>query len=209
MIASIVAETNCLPFSSDVGTGMDGRYYYRCRDCLPIAVTDSHIPPTYDKLGRPHYAICAACEGEVMYLGRVENTSLLLREEHRSPCDGRCTSAKGPQCDCICGGKNHGTHLLVKVVVREDALPLLAVPAVTRGAAEEYRQHYKEAKEAWTKRYQTVFARRKAGEFLSAQDYQIYMEGQRYAATLSKARKMGNHKARMAALRQLVGSLKP
>jgi hypothetical protein len=54
-----------------------------------------------------------------------------------------------------------------------------------------------------------VFARRKAGEFLSDQDYQIYREGQRYAATLSKARKIVSHKARMAALRQLVGSLKP
>lgn len=25
-----------------------------------------------------------------------------------TPCDGRCTSATGPNCDCSCGGRNHG-----------------------------------------------------------------------------------------------------
>lgn len=28
------------------------------------------------------------------------------------PCDGRCTSAKGPNCDCSCGGANHGADYL-------------------------------------------------------------------------------------------------
>lgn len=28
------------------------------------------------------------------------------------PCDGRCTSAKGPNCDCSCGGQNHGSDYL-------------------------------------------------------------------------------------------------
>ena len=38
-----------------------------------------------------------------------------------SPCDGRCTGAKGPTCDCPCGGINHGTG---RVVVRKvDAGP--------------------------------------------------------------------------------------
>lgn len=30
-------------------------------------------------------------------------------EQHR--CDARCYNAKGPDCDCICGGKNHGVGL--------------------------------------------------------------------------------------------------
>lgn len=25
-------------------------------------------------------------------------------------CDGRCMSAKGPVCECSCGGKNHGIN---------------------------------------------------------------------------------------------------
>jgi len=28
-------------------------------------------------------------------------------------CDARCTEAKGFQCECACGGKNHGQGLLV------------------------------------------------------------------------------------------------
>lgn len=28
--------------------------------------------------------------------------------ETDSPCDERCTSAKGPECNCQCGGINHG-----------------------------------------------------------------------------------------------------
>lgn len=27
-----------------------------------------------------------------------------------SKCDGRCTSAKGQNCDCQCGGQNHGIN---------------------------------------------------------------------------------------------------
>lgn len=26
-------------------------------------------------------------------------------------CDARCYDAKGPNCDCCCGGKNHGVGL--------------------------------------------------------------------------------------------------
>ena len=26
-------------------------------------------------------------------------------------CDARCYNAKGPKCDCICGGRNHGAGL--------------------------------------------------------------------------------------------------
>lgn len=28
-----------------------------------------------------------------------------------TPCDGRCTHAKGHECECSCGGKNHGSGL--------------------------------------------------------------------------------------------------
>lgn len=28
------------------------------------------------------------------------------------PCDDRCTHAKGNDCSCQCGGKNHGIHAI-------------------------------------------------------------------------------------------------
>lgn len=30
-------------------------------------------------------------------------------------CDARCTGAKGPNCECSCGGKNHGNDFMVGV----------------------------------------------------------------------------------------------
>lgn len=31
--------------------------------------------------------------------------------ETETPCDARCTGAKGPDCNCMCGGLNHGRDL--------------------------------------------------------------------------------------------------
>jgi hypothetical protein len=37
----------------------------------------------------------------------------------RPICDGRCTHAHGPSCDCACKGANHGTGRLVSTVIKE------------------------------------------------------------------------------------------
>jgi len=51
---------------------------------------------------------------------RLEAAGMLLRWRrvaHRqkpgkplSTCGGKCRGAKGPACDCQCGGKNHGIN---------------------------------------------------------------------------------------------------
>lgn len=35
-------------------------------------------------------------------------------------CDARCYNAQGDQCDCICGGKNHGVGLSVALKNTEE-----------------------------------------------------------------------------------------
>ena len=45
--------------------------------------------------------------GKVL-MGKVYDVSL------RPPCDGRCTNAQGPSCECQCGGANHGSQKLVE-----------------------------------------------------------------------------------------------
>ncbi|CAM6003868.1 unnamed protein product [Sphagnum balticum] len=40
-----------------------------------------------------------------------------VKTENRPPCDGRCTHASGPHCDCMCHGANHGTGKMVTTVV--------------------------------------------------------------------------------------------
>jgi hypothetical protein len=36
-------------------------------------------------------------------------------------CDGKCTGATGPNCDCICGGENHGTGRVVPIYTERRA----------------------------------------------------------------------------------------
>jgi len=48
------------------------------------------------------------------------------KTEQRAPCDGRCTQAHGPTCDCQCGGVNHGTGRTVATVVAEGKIKVVS-----------------------------------------------------------------------------------
>jgi hypothetical protein len=43
-----------------------------------------------------------------IFIVRGRTIKGILRPE--SPCDDRCTYAKGNLCECSCGGKNHGIN---------------------------------------------------------------------------------------------------
>lgn len=74
------------------------RTYYRCRDCLSAFTLDQPYPAgarcvcggTPERMG----VVCGNAYGDV---------------DKACPCDARCTHAIGPNCDCQCGGKNHGS----------------------------------------------------------------------------------------------------
>lgn len=42
------------------------------------------------------------CCGQFVALKRIEG------HQNETPCDERCTEAKGHKCECSCGGRNHG-----------------------------------------------------------------------------------------------------
>lgn len=42
--------------------------------------------------------------------GRHVTMELIVAHTTLTPCDARCTGATGHQCECSCGGKNHGIH---------------------------------------------------------------------------------------------------
>ncbi len=46
--------------------------------------------------------VCSACGGRVL-VSEVKG-----RFKHDVPCDARCTTARGHNCECSCGGANHG-----------------------------------------------------------------------------------------------------
>jgi hypothetical protein len=53
--------------------------------------------------GDTEFGICSVC-GHAMKYGILK---AFLRPE--CPCDARCTNARGHNCECSCGGANHGS----------------------------------------------------------------------------------------------------
>ena len=52
--------------------------------------------------GDTEHGICPSCFRAMDY-GQLK---AYLKPEHK--CDARCTGARGPNCECSCGGANHG-----------------------------------------------------------------------------------------------------
>ena len=88
-------------------------YYHKCSDCLTA------FSSTEPKI---HECECACTE--VVCMGRVYGNTY-KQVENRPACDGRCTYASGPHCDCECGGCNHGTGRMVATVVREGKVKVI------------------------------------------------------------------------------------
>ena len=74
------------------------RRRYFVPDTLPV---DRSAPARAGRLGGV-FTDCPDC-GASTLLEPVEG-------KHRAdvPCDARCTGARGPRCECSCGGANHG-----------------------------------------------------------------------------------------------------
>lgn len=112
-------------------------HYYRCRDCLSIATAEDYKPA----------AICSHCDGRLSYMGRVQRARLVVTEDV-CKCDGRCTFARGPSCDCSCGGANHGAGWIGGGFITVDSdrgpVPRLRMPDNRQAAAiaAEWREAY-------------------------------------------------------------------
>lgn len=79
------------------------RVFFRCVDCLTVTAAATHLPIAT--------AECGVCRGRLESMGPVRRDRL-AHEFSSSPCDDRCTSARGPICNCPCGGRNHGAGIL-------------------------------------------------------------------------------------------------
>jgi hypothetical protein len=125
------------------------------------------------------------------------------KTENRAPCDGRCTHAVGPHCDCGCGGVNHGTGRLVATVVAEGKVKVVNPTAdvyddMVRGY--KYRELRDKAEEiyavvfgntnAWS--YEGRFARH---ELNKALELRVYERRQKAIITF-----MGKHAAKYATI---------
>ena len=135
------------------------RNFYRCLYCCKVFALDGvaqektgawngmvlykhHVMP-YCDCGGGKWA--TEKRSSVEWMGKVQG-NYVIKVEDRCPCDARCTHAMGPQCDCVCGGLNHGTQAMVKVVTNVQGVPqivttdlqdrLIAVAEFEEAAAE-------------------------------------------------------------------------
>ncbi len=125
---------------------LDTVSFFRCNDCLSVfSLKNVPLWP------RPK----CACGGGCDWMGNVAQDKL-VKLEHRCPCDERCTNARGPSCDCSCGGANHGTKRLVEFTIEVGSVPV-ARNQPDLAVAEEFRAAKKRAHEAIERKFGANF----------------------------------------------------
>lgn len=187
------------------------RYFYRCADCLGVAATETAIEPAKDAHGWPVQparlnAECGACAGRLEFMGEVYKQRLNNLVGYLCACDGKCTGAVGPSCDCQCGGENHGTGRVVPIITT-GPIPRLMIPPDASQKALAYRALCDQFKAAWDARYRSL-TERKRYDRLDAGEFRRYLEGQHTWATYSKARTGRTHAGRNKKLGALIEALK-
>jgi hypothetical protein len=138
---------------------------------------------------------CGICSGPIENMGKVERDRL-THHHIGSPCDDRCTFARGPHCDCSCGGKNHGSKLTV-VIVR-DAGPVPIVPMPNPEKAKRIAAEYQEYRARALAILDNQLAAKRRGDFLPDGDFRRLRAIQK---ALRKAHEARTHDARIKALR--------
>jgi|GEM_PF-6649859 hypothetical protein len=174
-------------------------HYFRCDDCLSaMTVKDSALPGQ----AKTCEGFCV-CGGPVHYIGRVHE-SWYEKIGQKAPCDGRCTRASGPACNCRCMGKNHGTGKLVDVVVEEGKIRVTSFDqeSIDKGNA------WRALREEFSREFERVW-----GEMMTASksyscSYTQRYDFQKYAELFDKALKMRVYSRRLKRVEALLNELK-
>ena len=174
------------------------RYYIRCRACLAVGAVES------DRI--PAAGSCACGGGRIEVMGRVSHRRL-VHDGAESPCDARCTNARGPSCDCSCGGVNHGSKALIAVTYDAGAVPRYELQPDT-GRAEEYAIARAFA-ESRLERLNAgdIVARKLRGDYLAPGEFRAYLAIRRAHQAMRKIEGMRTHAGRLKSLRELGAKL--
>lgn len=178
ILASMIVDRKCA-----------SRWFVRCRDCLSVVAVE--VQPTAEMR-------CGACDGKIEVMGRVtRDGKRMVTGAYDAPaCDARCTHARGPSCDCQCGGVNHGTGATVPVVEMEGA-PRVMVPAAARRIADEWRAELARVADTRPGRLASLPGWLPDDEWYVADQYRRLR---------SHARTLRTHRGRMACLARIVES---
>jgi hypothetical protein len=161
------------------------RWFVRCRDCLSVAAVDETLTR----------ASCGACNGPIEIMGEEVAEDRLIRREHRTACDERCTSARGPICCCKCGAANHGSGRVAEVIYDAGPVPrvMMRGPVMARVTAQEFR----DACAAVLAQLDPLRARRAVGHLPDGD----FDRMRRLSAALTRAHAARTHAGRLKTLR--------
>ena len=173
------------------------RYYYRCTGCLDVMTQLEPLALEYSRT----VAKCGTCDQVFEYLGRTQRDRL-VQDSMECKCDDRCTSARGPHCNCHCGGENHGAGMVggYEIVTRDAGpVPIVRMPDPVRAAKAlaQYRE-YDTARTELGRRLGELLDRRAAREFLPRPDFDRMLSYQRINRAIGTAK---THAGRMKSLR--------
>jgi len=163
-------------------------YYHKCDDCLTAFTTEERVVDFCD------------CNGNVTFMGMVQGDKY-VKTENRPPCDGRCTHASGPHCDCMCGGVNHGSGKLVPVVIKEGKVYATNLTEEDVERAHIYRAIKDKANEAFDKRWSETRNKLQQRVWVDRPEWVAYTNASR---ELEKAIGMRQHWPRIKALANFV-----
>lgn len=171
-------------------TESNQKHYYRCEDCLTGVYATTHVGS----------AVCGICSGWLSFEGTLNKGRLVVQFED-APCDMQCTTALGKTCDCKCGGKNHGTKMLVTFTFDRGKAPVAAAPEGDHSAALAKANEWRATLTEFYTAYEAKLGGRGAGEFLPRPIWDARRFG---SETLHKARKLKSHAGRMKTARQAI-----
>lgn len=163
-------------------------FYHKCNDCLTAFSTVEKVVDFCD------------CNGSVTFMGEVQGDKY-VKTENRSPCDGRCTHASGPHCDCMCGGVNHGTGKLVPVVIKEGKVCATNLSEEDVERAHVYRRFKAAAEEMFNKKYTSTLTKIAQQIWVDRAEYLACVRAQ---AQLEKICAMKVHNTRIQALMNFI-----
>lgn len=167
-------------------------YYHKCDDCLTAFTSSERKVDLCD------------CNGSVTFMGQVQGNRY-VKHEDRSPCDGRCTHAAGPMCDCTCQGANHGTGKVVQVVVKEGLVKAQGLSEQDIERAIVFRKLRDHAESMFASKHKDSIEKRKQGQWL---EREVYLAMHRDRQALDKAIAMKVYDRRTKALIELITKLK-
>lgn len=183
------------------------RWFYRCCDCLSVVASETDVKYR-DERGRERYGECGACGGRMEFMGETKRDRL-VKHGFECPCDARCTHARGPSCDCRCGGANHGSGAVVPVTYDAGPVPRFQVEPQARYLGEQYRALVRQVQTAIDEKYGAIVARKCRGEYLGADEYRWYLRGAGLTRELHAGCELRTHQARNRRLRATLAEVTP